>query len=108
MECTCNTRKTLKAEIDIDQMIKKTYWLLNNRPEIFRVEKIRGTAGICDGGTITINYKHDILSTLFHEVFHYYYPDWSETKVLYNESYIINNISKRRAVNVLKKFASIL
>lgn len=98
----------MKPEIDIDQITRKTYWLLNKKPEIFRVEKIRGTAGICDGGTISINYKHDILSTLFHEVLHYYHPNWSETKVLCNESYIINNIGKRRAVNVLKKFASIL
>lgn len=98
------------SDITIANIARKTYWLLNNRPDMFKIEKMRGTSGKCDydADQILLHYKYDILSTLFHEVLHYYYPDWSEAKVLRNEKWVIDNIGKRRAVNILKLFTSII
>ena len=43
-----------------------------------------------DGSEIALHYKHDVISTLVHEVIHYYHPDWSEKAVLGAEKYIID------------------
>lgn len=95
----------------MDSIIRQTYHLLNNRPEMFTLEKLHiNTAGLyhTESKRIVINYRTDILSVLIHEVLHHYYPNWSEQRVLNAERFVMNHISKRRAINILKKFASIL
>lgn len=84
---------------------------MDEKPEIFKVRNLgKGTAGHCmtDGSEIALHYKHDLISTLIHEVIHYYHPTWSERAVLNAEKYIIDNISARRATNILKRFSQIL
>ena len=97
--------------IDVAAFVRKIYRLMDTRPEIFKVKDLgNGTAGHCmdDGSEIAVHYKHDLLSTLIHEVVHYYYPGWSERKVLRTEKYIINNITARQATNILKRFTQTL
>jgi len=96
---------------NIDSFIRKMYYLMDTRPEIFKVKNLGDkTAGHCmdDGSEIAVHYKHDIVSTLIHEVIHYLHPDWSEKAVLGAEKYLINNISPKRATNILKRFTKTL
>lgn len=88
--------------------MRKFYRLMNTKPEIFHVKDLGNrTAGICDDN-IQVNYKHDVVSVLIHEVIHYLHDDWSESKVLREESYLINSIGERRAKNILKRFSQII
>jgi len=57
---------------------------------------------------ITIDHRRDFLSTLIHEYLHHIHPDMCETKVLYEESRIINALSIRQIKNILKALAEIL
>lgn len=96
---------------NIDPFIRKMYRLLETKPEIFKIKDLgKKTAGHCldDGSEIALHYKHDIISTLIHEVIHYLHPDWSEKTVLAAEKYIINHISPRRAANIVKKLSQAL
>lgn len=93
---------------NIDSFIRKIYRLLDTKPEIFSIKDLGDkTAGECDE-EIRIHFKHDVISTLVHEVIHYLHPDWSERAVLSAEKYIMNNISPKRATNILKKFTKTL
>lgn len=77
---------------------------------MFRLERLHiNVAGLYhDDERIEISYRHDILSVLIHEVLHHYYPSWPEKRVLSAEKFIMDHLSRRRAVNILKKLASIL
>jgi hypothetical protein len=55
---------------------------------------------------VTVDYRKDILSSLIHEVLHFYYPQWSEKKVLRMESQMVNAITERQAKNILKALAN--
>lgn len=100
-----------EPEFSIDNVVRMTYRLLNTHPEMFSVERLHiNTAGLYHPDTkqIRINYRHDILSVLIHEVMHHYYPEWSEQRILSAEKFIMNHLSQRRAINLLKRLASIL
>ena len=102
---------TSEPEFSIDSIIRRTYRLLRTRPEMFRLDRLkRGYAGLYwpDEQQIELSYRHDILSTLFHEVLHHLYPSWPEKRILSAESFIMRHISQRRAINILKRFAAIL
>jgi len=64
-------------------------------PEFFLFRKMRACHGICDYEMEILEFDHrkDFLRTAYHECVHYLYPSWSETKVIYTESRLINNIS---------------
>ena len=96
---------------NIDAFIRKMYRLLKEKPHIFKIKDLgHKTAGHCmdDGSEIALHYKHDVISTLVHEVIHYLHPDWSEKAVLGAEKYIMNNITPRRATNILKRLTNTL
>jgi len=97
-------------ELHIDSFIRRVYRLLDEHPHLIDLKKIRGAAGEFNPSdlTIKINYQHDIISVLIHECIHFYYPKWSETKVLKHEAYLMRQMGHRRAVNLLKRFAAIL
>lgn len=95
--------------------VRKLYCLLDTRPEIFKVNKLKGyTAGHCfvkpihGVDKIEVDPKYDVISVLIHEVIHFYYHDWSEEEVLWHEAYYIKVMSARQLRNILKRFASIL
>jgi hypothetical protein len=57
---------------------------------------------------VTLDYRKDILSCLVHEVLHFYYPQWTEKKVLREEKRLINAITERQARNILKALAKVI
>lgn len=61
-----------------------------------------------EAAMVTLDYRRDILSCLIHEVLHFYYPEWSEKKVLRMESKMVNAISIRQARNILKALAKVI
>jgi len=72
----------------------------------FRFKKLKGAMGYCeweDG--ILLDYRRELLPTLVHECIHYLNPEWTETEVLYAEKRIINTISIKQAIKLLKAFA---
>jgi hypothetical protein len=87
--------------------LSRMYKLFEKRPDIFELKKLRGIYGECvyDEDKIYIDYRKIFLPTLIHEVLHYFYPDWSETKVLKEESKIVNALSVRQVQNILKRYS---
>jgi hypothetical protein len=73
-------------------------------PELFLFKKMRGTQGICDWYTLEFDYRKELARTAFHECIHYIYPDWSESKVLYAESRVINSMTSFDVARFLKYF----
>ncbi len=78
--------------------ISKVYYLLNNTPEIFMYQRLKpALLGECDWENIKVNpfnEQTNVVSVTIHEALHWYYPDWSETKVLEIEKKIMHNMSK--------------
>lgn len=95
---------------NINPFIRKLYKLLEQKPEIFKLKKMKDVRGYClnDGTEIALDHRDELLSTLIHEVIHYFHPDWSEKTVRSAEKYIINNISPKRAGNIVKKLSQAL
>lgn len=62
-------------------------------PEFFLFRKMRECHGICDYEQDVLEFDHrkEFIRTAYHECVHYLYPEWSETKVIYVESRLINN-----------------
>jgi len=78
---------------------------------MFAVDKLHiKVAGLyyTESKRIVVSYRHDILSVLFHEVLHHFYPNWPETRILAAEKFIMDHISRRSAIKILKAFVSIL
>lgn len=98
------------ASILPHQFTVKLYRLLRYNPEIFHLTKLRNARGYChdDGSRIELDYRDEIIPTLIHEVLHFHYPDWSESKVRWHETYLINSLSPRQVKNIIKKFSEIL
>lgn len=95
---------------NISHFTKRLYRLLRHKPEIFKIRKLRGARGWCfdDIDLIELDYRDEMISTLVHETLHYIHPDWSETKVLEGERWIMNNLSPVQVKNILKRFVAIL
>lgn len=72
---------------------------------IARMKKVQGT---CFGEEIIIDYRKEILSTLLHELMHYFYPWWSEYTTLYNERRTMRVINKKEIKKVLYKFLDVI
>jgi hypothetical protein len=77
-------------------------------PEFFTFKKMRRSQGICDyeNDILEFDPRREFVRTAFHECVHYIYPDWSETKVLYVESRIINVCTSFEIARFLKEFTS--
>lgn len=86
--------------------LARMYKLMAEEPDLIILKKLpHNTHGICDFDNIYLDYRRDLVSTLIHEFIHYMYPDWSETKVLREESRIVNALSVSQVKNILKKYA---
>ena len=90
--------------------MSKLYRYLETRIETIELTKLRTVQGWYGRkeDTIEVDYRKQFLSTLIHEVIHYYYPDWSETKVLQEESKIMNSISVRQVENIFIRYGKCL
>jgi hypothetical protein len=51
---------------------------------------------------LEFDHRKDLVRTAYHECVHYLYPAWSETKVLYTESRLINCVSLLDTTRFLK------
>jgi hypothetical protein len=90
---------------DLLLIYKKCLNLVKRKPpEFFLFKKMRCYQGSCDYTSETLEFDHrkEFIRTAYHECVHYLYPDWSETKVLYVESRLINSISILDTANFLK------
>lgn len=89
--------------------LSRMYKLMKAEPDIVVLKKLSSNIhGLCDFENIYLDYRKDLVSTLIHEFLHYMYPNWSETKVLKEESKIVNALSVAQVKNILKKYANTL
>ena len=105
------------SDIFVKNFIQKLYRFLETAyfdGHTLKITKCRGCQGWIkeadDNVTVTIAVDHrkQLLPTLIHEVLHYQYQDYSETKILELEAAIVNKLSQRRVKNILKRFSDAL
>lgn len=68
----------------------------------FYLKKLKEVHGYCeweDG--VILDYRKDFIATIIHECIHLLEPEWSEKKVLYAESRVINTVSDIDIVRLL-------
>ena len=90
---------------DITSIYNQCLRLVKRKPpEFFIFRKMRSCHGICDYEMEILEFDHrkDLVRTAYHECVHYLYPAWSETKVLYTESRLINCVSLLDTTRFLK------
>jgi len=56
---------------------------------------------------IKIDFRSALVPTLIHECIHHWHPEWSETEVLQEEKRIVNSITPKQALNLMKLFFSL-
>jgi hypothetical protein len=99
-------RKSKVDRAELQRIYRRVLALIKKKSgSFFKLAKLRGVMGWCeweDG--IKIDYRKEFIPTLIHECIHYLYPDWPETKVLYMEKRVINILSSRQVVSLLKAF----
>lgn len=88
---------------DIYAFTRKVYKCLKDADFIIELANLRGVHGYYYHGKshIQINPKKEVLSTLVHEFVHHFNPEWSETKVLKEESRIMARLSYRQMINLI-------
>jgi hypothetical protein len=81
--------------------------LVRRKPPEFFIFKKLGCFGMCDyeQDVLLFDHRKSPIRTAYHECLHYLYPEWSETKVLYTESRMINNLSLLEITQFLKYLA---
>jgi hypothetical protein len=86
--------------------MSKLYTYLETRFETVEMKKLKCVQGWYGRkeDTIEIDYRKQFLPTLIHEVLHHYYPNWSETRVLKEESKITNALSIRQVENIFIRY----
>jgi hypothetical protein len=91
----------------LDELYKECLKLVKNKKSNFFVlRKMRGSVGLCyENDRLEFDYRKDIIPTAFHECFHQLYPEWSETKVKYVESRIINYLPPVKIAEFLLFFS---
>ena len=90
--------------------LTRMYKILKTKPDIFVLQKLRNCQGECDWteDTIKVDYRQEMLSTIVHEMLHYFHPNWSETHVLREEIKIMNALSLCQVKNILRRFVQFL
>ena len=71
-------------------------------------KNLRGYAGQIEESHITIDINQDFFPTLIHEMLHYIYPAWCESRVVKMEKRIKRYITERQVKNILKLFANLI
>lgn len=97
--------KRYKKE-NVYPFVSKCYRLLEEHPDLFSLKKLYNCRGKCYEDSIQLDYRHELISTLVHEVLHFLHDDWSETKVLIQEAKIMNALSLCQVKHILHKFAA--
>jgi hypothetical protein len=59
-----------------------------------------------DTDRIVIDYRVPVLGVLIHEMLHAFHPNWCESKVLREESAMVNQLSRCQMLRLLRLFAA--
>ena len=80
---------------DVQNVYNRCLSLVRRKPAEFFIFKKLKICGWClyEEDAVIIDHRKDMLRTAYHELIHYLYPDWSETRVIYAESRIVNGVS---------------
>jgi hypothetical protein len=92
------------SKADVQSIYNQCYRLVKRKPpEFFIFEKLK-VCGLCiyDEDVIKLDHRKDVIRTAYHECVHYLYPNWSETKVIYTESRLINSVSILNTIKFMK------
>lgn len=77
-----------------------------SEPGFFKLKKLKGAMGYCEWEAgIILDYRREFIATLIHECIHYLKPSWSETHVLYAEKRVINSITSKQIIKLIKLIA---
>lgn len=105
-------KRKLKAykKTNVYPFLSKMYKIFNTKPDLFTLQKLHNYQGICDWeeDSIKIDYRKEFISTIVHEVLHYIHPNWSESKVLREETKIMNSLSFCQIRRILQRFVQFL
>lgn len=75
--------------------------------KFFKLKKLKGAMGYCEWEVgILLDYRREFIATLIHECIHYLRPAWPESQVLYAEKRIINTITIKQIIKLIKVFAN--
>jgi hypothetical protein len=104
-----NKKKEHEAYHLINQIIHRLRDPKSDLPEFLLKKKLNNCAtGWCDYNKITIGIFYSIIPTICHEILHYIYEDWSETKILRSESLIKRYIKIEDAIKILRLFLDLV
>jgi hypothetical protein len=80
---------------DVKSVYNRCLSLVRRKPAEFFIFKKLKICGWClyDEDAVVIDHRKDMLRTAYHELIHYLYPDWSESRVIYAESRVVNSVS---------------
>lgn len=103
------TKKEInKDKKELTKFLRRLYYFLKHHSDKIDYKKLHGNTDAyyeTDTGEITIDYRRNIIASLIHESLHHFHPDWSETRVLKNESKIMNLLTARQLKNIIRKIA---
>lgn len=88
------------------KITRKIYAILRNYPGEIILKRMRGRWGLYEykTHTMSLDYRRAMIPTLIHECLHHWHPEWSETKVEEEESKIVNSLSPRQILNIMRAF----
>ena len=99
--------KTKPKDLDSNKLRYIFNEILNRIKEknlgFFKFKKMRGVRGLWNcGESIEIDYRHEIVPTIIHEVLHDIYENASESWVISVESKITQMLKSEDIVNILR------
>ncbi len=110
-------RLTKKQRVRLNRIVSGIYRLFNHEGWRVRLDRVfmerklcdredisLGTEGLLDidEKVITVDFRFRLLPTLVHECLHVLYPDLPEFRILSLEKFVIDNISRTQARNILR------
>ena len=97
--------KTKLSREDCIKLYNRIIRTIKNPEVNFYIKKLKGIMGYCEWSSgITLDYRREFISTLIHECIHYIEPEWNETKVLYAEKRVVNNLTTAQIIKLLTVF----
>lgn len=95
------------SDEEVLELYQKILTFTKRKPAaFFNLRKMHNTVGLCYWTDIELDYRRDIIPTAMHEILHCLYPDWSESKIKYAESRIINSCTSLEIAEFFKCLAN--
>lgn len=99
----------------VNNYVSRMHRFLNKHGDKLIFKKCKGNAGyyVSDDEKpkewhIELDYRQHLLTVLWHEVLHRWYPDWNHTEIYKMTSAIINGLSIKQVKNILKKIGQVI